>query len=313
MSDTSRSGGADAATESVVVGGRRFFRNKPLRRSTVGRIMVTIGILGIVVSLIGMVVGRMLISQVHDSVDDSLLLTQDALTSIADTVALTGEIIVDVQAGLETTQDALSTAQQSFDQGVAALDSVEAFAGDSLPKTLEAVSAVLPTVEGIAGSIDNALRAISRAPFGPDYDPAVPFDDAIGQLDDAIAPLPDQLRTLAGDLGEITKGSAALSAEVADLVAELGSLNDRLDEAVPLLIEYAVTTDEARVLAERSRNDLDSSTTLAGWLIVVLAIVFAAGQLAPIWLGLELLRESDAGTPFTASGPDPDADPEPAL
>ncbi len=148
---------------------------------------------------------------------------------------------------------------------------------------------VLPTIESIAGSIDTALRTISRAPFGPDYQPDQPFDEAIADLSAAVAPLPAELRALSGDLGGIARSTRAMSGQLAVLVRDVDQLDRQLRQVSTLIDRYVASAVEARGLASTSRRDLASSARWTRFLMTALATLFALGQIVPIWLGLRLM------------------------
>jgi methyl-accepting chemotaxis protein len=260
-----------------------------ISRRTIGKAMIAIGVMGIVVGVTSVIVGQTLVRQVQDSVDDSLVVTSEALDAVNDSITLTGTLVETVRAGVDSVGETVAAVRTSIDQSSTAVEDTTTFLGGSLPDSLDAVSDVLPTIESIASSIDDALRVASRAPFGPDYDPAAPFDDAIAQLSTAIDPLPEQLRTLAGDFTELNTSTADVSTQLGALETDITDLNTQLDQVGGLIDRYKTTAADAQALARQSRRDLDSSATSTRALMIVLGLVFALGQIVPIWLGTVLL------------------------
>jgi hypothetical protein len=280
---------------------RRSLRSLRLSRRAIGRSMIGIGIAGIVTAVVGVIVGQVLVDQVTDSVDDSLVLTSQALTAVDDSIEVTATMVDTVQAGLESVQATMQTVRSSLDVAATATADGAAFIGGTLPDAIDAVNEVLPTIESVAGSIDDTLQLLSNVPFGPDYDPVQPFDESIGDLRAAIAPLPDQLEALSGDFDDLSAASREMVDEVAGLEASVEALSSQLDDVALLLDRYTSTTQEAQRIAASSRDDLSTSTSLVRWLLVLAAVVFALGQIVPIWLGITLLREEEAIPPVAAS------------
>lgn len=68
-----------------------------------------------------------------------------------------------------------------------------------------------------------------------------------------------------------------------------------------LLDRYTSTTSDAQSLAASSRDDLGESARLTRWLLVLLALVFAVGQIVPIWLGVALLRDDSTAVRFNSA------------
>ena len=261
-----------------------------ISRRTVGRSMIVIGVAGIIVSLLSVFVGQRLIGQVEASLDDSLLLTTEALDAVVDSVQLTSQIVDTVQSGLREVNATTATLQSSIAQASKALSDSGKFVGGPLPDALAAVNDVLPTIKSIANSIDDALRLASRAPFGPRYNPKQPFDQAIGDLATALRPLPAQLRRLSGQFNALTTSGATLATQLTALGTQLTQLDGELTQVAGLVDRYRNTAEEARTLAARSRSRLDSDTGTARVLLIVVGLIFAAGQVVPIWLGAALLQ-----------------------
>jgi len=282
--------------------------------------MVIIGCVGVVVSLVAAVVGQVVIGDIESSVDDSLVLTNNALDVVVDSINLTSTIVDTVKSGVNSIGTTLTTVTSSLDQTSAAIDSSTQFIGGSLPDALDAVSNVMPTIQSIANSIDDALRFASRAPFGPNYNPAKPFDEAIGELATAIDPLPAQLRQLSQDFAGLDSSSQAISTQLASLATDVQLLDQQLGQVSTLVQRYAKTATEAQSLTKVSRANLSSSARTARVLLVLLSLVFAFGQIVPIWLGLELMRGpsgeplavDDVGEVGEVSGPPIQGDDEAA-
>ncbi len=270
---------------------RRSLGSLNVSRRTTGRAMVGVGIAGIASAIVGLIVGAMLVAQVEASVDDSLSLTAEALVAIDDSIGVTASIVETVRDGVGRVAATMATVQTSLEDSTSAIDDTAVFVGGSLPDALEEIVAVMPTIESVASTIDDALSVLERAPFGPSYDPVKPFDESIAELATAIDPLPDQLRTLSADFEGLSISAATMAADVERLGVDVEALRERLDEVGSLLDRYTSTTADAQFLAEGSRRDLAGSADLTRWLLVLVAIVFGVGQIVPIWLGLSLLRD----------------------
>jgi len=255
--------------------------------------MVIIGCVGAVVGILAAVVGQVVIGDVNKSVDDSLVLTNKALDVVVDSINQTSTIVDTVKSGVESIGATLSTVTSSVDQTSTAIDNSTQFIGGSLPDALDAVSNVLPTIQSVASSIDDALRFASRAPFGPNYNPAKPFDETIGELATAIHPLPDQLRSLSKDFAGLNSSSQAISTQLGTLAGNVHLLDQQLGQVSTLVDRYSKTATEAKFLTAVSRSRLATSVRTARILLVLLGVMFALGQIVPIWLGLELMRSPD--------------------
>jgi hypothetical protein len=162
--------------------------------------------------------------------------------------------------------------------------------GGQLPDGIESVTGALPTLVSVAGAVDDALRLLSRAPFGPNYDPDVAFDDALRPIAETLTPVPDQLRAVSADLAVLAESSGGLRDSVDELAGDLQRLEAELSEADTLLDRYATTASEAQDLAVQTREDLSDQSDSARLVITLLGLAFAAGQVVPLWFGWELIK-----------------------
>lgn len=267
------------------------FRRPRVSQRTFGRAMIAIGIIGIVIGLTTVWVGQTMIRQVETSVDDSLRLTGEALTAVSDSIAVSESIVESVQTGMTGVRTTMATVEGTLDDASTALKQGGDFLGGSLPQALQAVNGVLPTIESVAKSVDDTLELLDEVPFGPNYQPVEPFDAAIARLSAALTPVPDQLRALSVNFKDLATATSTMSDDVARLGTDIAALNSQLADVGRLLDRYADTTVEAKKLTRSSRADLASSADLTRWLLVLFGLVFALGQVVPIWLGSMLLAD----------------------
>jgi methyl-accepting chemotaxis protein len=259
-----------------------------------GTAMVVVGVFGVIVGLVGIVVGRQMVTELERAVDDSLALTGDALESVADTIDVASDVVGTIEDGLGTIGDVTVEVSSSLDATQRVLGQVASATGGQLPDGLERVTGALPALVSAAGAIDDALRLLSRAPFGPNYDPDVAFDDALRPLADTLTPLPDQLREVSADLALLSGSASALRESADELTADVERVADDLAEADALLNRYATTASEAQAVAARTRTDLGGQSDAARILVTLLGLAFAAGQIVPLWFGRELITRRRA-------------------
>ena len=277
-----------------------------LQRRTVGKAMISIGVAGVLAGIGAVIVGQTLVRQVETSVDDSLVVTTKALSAVNDSITVTGTIVDTIRDGVASVGTTITSVRQAIDDSSTAISDTGEFLGGSLPDSIAAVSDVLPTIEGIASSVDSALRTLSRAPFGPDYNPSQPFDEAIARLSTALDPLPEQLRTLSEDFTGLNSSTSTISTNLSTLSDDITTLQTQLDSVSTLVDRYATTATEAAAIAASSRRDLHDSARSARLLLIVLGLVFIAGQIVPIWLGTALLAEEPLHTVIARRHPPSD-------
>jgi uncharacterized protein YoxC len=253
--------------------------------------MQLLAVFGVIVAIVGGMVGWRFLGDLGRNADRSLRIGEDAATALRRTIDVADRTVVALGDGLVTVTMTLQTVDGTIDD-VGRLAGATASLTETLPATLDDVDGALATVETLAGTVDGALGAVSALPFGPDYEPDVPFPDAIAGVRTALDPLADDLGELSAELTDVAERPAELHDRVDALVADIDASRRALDDAALLLDDYAATAEQARDLAITSRDDLDRSLSWMRVVLVLLGLLLAAAQLVPWWLGSRLVEAS---------------------
>lgn len=280
-----------------------IWRPRRISRRTLGKAMIAIGLAGILIGLTAAIAGQTMIRQVEKGVDDSLTLTGEGLAAVTDTIVVTESIVANVRTGMTSVRTTLTTVEASLADSSATLTQGGQFLGGPLPTALDTINSSLPTIQSIAKSVDDTLELLDEVPFGPNYQPVQPFDEAIGRLSTALTPLPQELRALSANFKDLNANAATMTADIARLGRDIEALNTKLADVGVLLDRYSDTASRAQALARESRADLTRSADLTRWLLIVLGVVFALTQVVPIWLGSVLLSSEGLGKTIVSHSP----------
>ncbi|MEA2009261.1 MAG: hypothetical protein U9N78_00995, partial [Actinomycetota bacterium] len=166
-----------------------------------GRLFTILGIGGLVASLVAGLLGIAVVVTLTSSADQSLAVTVAAVETADETVALAADTLGIVSESFDTLVPSAELAATTFeDAAVVIADSAVVVTVD-IPDALDAVVGAMPAIETTAEIIDNALRVLNFV--GVDYEPEVPFDEAVAELTDAIDDLPEELRSQAEPLASL--------------------------------------------------------------------------------------------------------------
>jgi ABC-type transporter Mla subunit MlaD len=147
------------------------------------------------------------------------------------------------------------------------------------------VDDALPALIDVAAVIDRTLSALSDVPFGPDYDPAEPFDESLRSIQRELDGLPEALRAQADLVRQASGSLAEVRTGTTSIADQLDELERSLRDADRLMDGYADTTARARTVVERRQRELDGDLRSARLLVVALGLTVAAANVAPIGLG----------------------------
>lgn len=252
-----------------------------------GAIMQTIAVVGLVIASVAGIVGWRFLTTLDRNLEQSLVIGEDAAATLVDTIDVADQVITDLDAGLDTLDRTLSTVSSTTEETGGVAEAAAEIAA-RLPDGFDDVDAALGTVESLSGTIDSALRAVSRIPLGPDYEPSTPLPDAIADVRSAFGPIGDDLGELSERLDGFASGTGDLTDDLADVRADLDRTRSSLDASNALLDRYRSSAVDAEALAREGREDFSSALTAARVVVVLLALFLAVAQYVPWYLGRRL-------------------------
>jgi hypothetical protein len=117
----------------------------------------------------------------------------------------------------------------------------------------------------------------------------VPFDQSVADLGASLDGLPESMRDLQVYLDVTTENLETISEDISTLADDIGTLNERVVELGPILDEYLVIIQQVGDDTRAVRGLINENVALIKQAITVLTIWFGLTQVAPLYLGFELL------------------------
>lgn len=261
----------------------------------------------LVVSLLGAITVGDAIRNLTSGIQSTLALTSDGLATARGSILLAQGTITDVGAALDTAVTTTGNLSTTVLETKPLLENVRTVTTQEVPDNLESIQTALPSIIQVASVIDTTLTRLAnfgidqqlqlplgvtvplQFDLGIDYNPEVPFADSMRQLQTSLDGLPESLRALEGDLTTTVDNVGVLSSDLSATSTSLSAVNDRIAELGPMMDEYVRLIDDLTAtmgdVQERVEGQLDMIATGATILFVLLAL----SQLAPLYLGFELL------------------------
>jgi hypothetical protein len=147
----------------------------------------------------------------------------------------------------------------------------------------------MPALIKVASAIDATLRAIAFITPG-EYDPEVPFDEAILAIDTSLAEMRPSLVTQADLIREASDGVDGVTEQLAATSEGLTELRDALRSSSSVLNVHVATIRRTRASIAIARTDLAGQISTAGGGIMLAGVFFAVSQMAVAVVGLALVR-----------------------
>ncbi|MCL4264566.1 MAG: hypothetical protein KJ069_15185 [Anaerolineae bacterium] len=272
-------------------------------RRIVGVIFIIIAIIGAVVAYQGMQLTTRFIDNLAAGMSSALQLTSDTLTNVESTLVVSKQTLTDLGATLstmETTAGDMATAVQDAEP---LINQVSTVVANDVPNSIETLQSTLPSLIEVATVIDDALTTLNRfeidqtIPFvnyriqydlGINYDPEVPFDQAVTELGGSLDGLPETLRGLEPELATTQASLGTMGGNMEQLATDMATLNASIAEVQPILDEYiriaTDVNDRLRLVSEQ----IDEQTAQVKQIFNFIFLWMLMFQLVPLYLGLEM-------------------------
>jgi hypothetical protein len=267
--------------------------HSPVATRRAGRIMIGVGIAGLLIAVFGTIVGWIFVGQLATASDDTLDVTLQSLDAVDDTIDLADDVLGSSVDAVDALAGSLAAGAGSFGAGTQAIDEIAGLAV-TLGPSLEDAGRTVRRLEGIGNDLDSLLGALSNLPLTPDYNPDAALGETFGQLADTLEVLPAQLESTSTSLTDFTGSADELQQQLDDLAASVVTIGDDLRDTDALVDQYRASVTEARALALSANDDLDTGATLMRILLVLGGVTLLFGQIVPLWLGRSLLDDADA-------------------
>lgn len=282
-------------------------------RRFLGFLMVLIGLSGVWVGVISAATAREVVDSIGQGMDSNLELLSQSLDTITESLTLAKQTVSDVNESLVTIEQTADDISLALTDTQPLLTEVGDIVSNDVPDSIEAVQASIPNMVEVAGAIDNTLTtlnnfAVDRSidipnPFssqplytfdlnfdlGINYDPNVPFDQTVRELGTSIEGLPEQLRGLAEHVDRSSANLQNLSDSITTVGDDLAVVNGRIAELDPLLDEYGRIVTELNDQTRRLRAGINTQLEGIKQTINIVMIWFILTQIAPLYLGWELV------------------------
>lgn len=276
-------------------------------RRILGFIMLFTGVTLLALSFAGAYLAGSVINNLAEGLTNSLSLAAQSLDSARSTLNLARDTVNDVYGGLGTAVDATANSSRTIAETRPLLDNTTTVITQEVPEAVEGIQTALPNMIEVAGVIDDTLTTLSSVgidreiplPFGGsiplrfdlgiDYNPATPFDDSLRDFEGSLIGLPESLRGLESDLRTTNDNLALLSADLQATSDNLTTINTRIGEILPLLDQYGLLINDLNATVTQAQYGLSDRLDMARMAVIALLVALGLSQLAPIYLGWELL------------------------
>lgn len=253
----------------------------------------------LVSSLVGLVLGLVVIDSLTSNFGASLEVSRSAVATVGETVEVVAQVTEGAGVAIESAAASTSSASKTATTAAEALTNIADFLNEDLPKNIETIRSALPGAIAAADAVDRTLGALAL--LGVDYSPNEPFGDSLRGIQSAVASLPTEIQIQSESLRALVPSAHTLASDVDELARSLNKMNEDLAGMDELTRSYSETVSQAEEAIAQTQGSLDRTVFLLRLLLILVAIGTAIVGFALIavdrTLGRLVIPESSAREP----------------
>jgi hypothetical protein len=262
-------------------------------KRVLGSCLMIFSMLGLVISLLGLVAVFRFSGPVASSAEQALQVTIVALTSGQQNLDLAHRALGEAGAALDATETFVEEASGGLENSSALMGSLSDMLVGDLGEVIEESQHSLAAAEEAAAVIEDLLYGLNviSGLTGLTYDPDVSLTESFAGMNDSLASLPQTLAELDDSLTDAQGNLDDSQASVVELAGPLNESQAVLTEAQASLEEYSSLITELIQQVQDIQQSLPRWTSTVVFSLYFLLIWLAITQVGLLWQGWEMVSE----------------------
>jgi uncharacterized phage infection (PIP) family protein YhgE len=269
---------------------------------TIGITLIVAGIVGLVVSIGGIIALAQAEKQVEATLMEHLDLVDRSLSATADGLAVADSTLSQAAAATGTLEGFVDKVSLSIDGTIPTVDAVANLLGGQVPGTIEATQETLTTVASSAEAVDTFLTVITSIPLlGLErYNPEGGLSQGVEQVVESLDGIPQSLELAGEGLRGTGSGLEEINREFSTMAGTVSQITTSLEDAQEVLKQYQDVVADLQSLVGTLSEDLPQWLRILRLGLSVILIWLGIAQLGLITQGWELIARSRGSSPPSA-------------
>ena len=274
-------------------------------RRFLGVFVMIAGVIGLLLSLAGLVGIWMAKPVIANSLDTTINTLSSTVVTSKNTLTITYEALGATIDSVDGLSEMLVTTAATVEDTQPVLTEVNILMGVTLPETLQATTESLLTAEQAAKSLESAIVSfetfqaiIGATPilnaFVPaaqtTYSPEKPLADSLGELAVSIAEIPPSFEVMSTELDNADDNLDLLKGSLETMSVSVSRISDSLDEYQAMISQSQASMDNINTLLNNVQSNLDRVLTAVTVVLVLFFLWLLAAQVVIFSQGYELYR-----------------------
>lgn len=264
---------------------------KNLVYKVLGFSLLVAAVIGILVSLAGLIVIIRVQKQATVSLTSMLELLDSTLTTTENGFEVADNAFADAIDALESLQMTVDSVEVVMGKTLPTLDSISELIGTKLPSTIRSTRGALNVAQTAAKNVDNFLTTLSSIPIIGTviYNPETPLNQTISKVSDSLKDTPEMLKSSQENIDQMSVSLGDIQTEMKGISDNVRSITSSVEEARAVLQDYQESVKSIHNEVNRIQEKLPTWMRLLTAGFTLIFIWLALAQVAIAMQGLELL------------------------
>lgn len=264
---------------------------KNLVYKVLGFSLLVAAVIGILVSLAGLIVIIRVQKQATVSLTSMLELLDSTLTTTENGFEVADNAFADAIDALESLQMTVDSVEVVMGKTLPTLDSISELIGTKLPSTIRSTRGALNVAQTAAKNVDNFLTTLSSIPIIGTviYNPETPLNQTISKVSDSLKDTPEMLKSSQENIDQMSVSLGDIQTEMKGISGNVRSITSSVEEARAVLQDYQESVKSIHNEVNRIQEKLPTWMRLLTAGFTLIFIWLALAQVAIAMQGLELL------------------------
>lgn len=256
-----------------------------------GTLLVVMAIVGMLISVVG-ILGLWWVEQtLKAGLQDTLVLLDTTLQATGDGLAIAGQSLGQANTSLAAVVDTLQTSSKSVHDAVPLVDSLGQLTTKEIPNTIAKTQQALQSAQTSARIIDSTLKVLTSLPLLPvaPYASQLQLGDALQQISASLDPISRSLSSMDTSFSNASQNLAGMEERLNQIAAGLKELNPSLADAKKVTAQYEEVISTLKRKISQARSDLPGVLDLAAVVFTILLVWLGLAQVGLLVQGLEMM------------------------
>lgn len=272
---------------------------KALRR-ILGALVMIAGILGIILSLAGVVSVWVVKPNVTNYVEITIQTIETSVITSQKALQVTGQALGATVVSVDALSTMLSTTAVSVEETQPVLDQLNVMMGETMPSSMESASDSLKTAQQAAVVLESAIKslenfraAMSATPLlsslveqpKQTYNPEVPLADSLGELATTLESLPATFTEMSANLDKADDNLITIQSNLVTMSDSVGQISKSLSEYQAMITQSQSSMENLISILTNINNNLTSILNGVAmafslfflWLLIAQVVILTQG------------------------------------